>query len=182
MFSAILILLAMPFSDLAKLRGIQFKPLKKTFFFIFIGNLLLLMVLGAKHVESPYIEFGQITTLIYFVYFLLQIPMNSLFENSISEFYTNCKSPFLRAKDKTLALYDRHLYTNSKSPFLIAIDKTLALYDRHLYFERKDLDDLRNSKASDKLAIFEVAVNRQSLHVSIERVYINNLLKLRSNN
>lgn len=96
MFSAILILLAMPFSDLAKLRGIQFKPLKKTFFFIFIGNLLLLMVLGAKHVESPYIEFGQITTLVYFVYFLLTIPMNSLFENSISEFYISIKHTFSR--------------------------------------------------------------------------------------
>jgi ubiquinol-cytochrome c reductase cytochrome b subunit len=96
MFSAILILLAMPFSDLAKLRGIQFKPLNKTFFFIFIGNLLLLMVLGAKHVESPYIEFGQITTLVYFVYFLLTIPMNSLFENSISDFYISIKHTFSR--------------------------------------------------------------------------------------
>ncbi len=101
MFSAILILLAMPFSDLAKLRGIQFKPLKKTFFFIFIGNLLLLMVLGAKHVESPYIEFGQITTLVYFVYFLLQIPMNSLFENSISEFYIRINQTFSRLYNYT---------------------------------------------------------------------------------
>lgn len=55
MFSAILALLAMPFTDLRS-RGIQLKPLNKAAFYIFIGNFLILMVLGAKHVESPYIE------------------------------------------------------------------------------------------------------------------------------
>ena len=28
------------------------------------------MQLGAKHVESPFIEFGQISTAIYFAYFI----------------------------------------------------------------------------------------------------------------
>ena len=63
MFSAILALLAMPFTDLRS-RGIQLKA----FFYIFIGNFLILMVLGAKHVESPYIEFGEINTLLYFAH------------------------------------------------------------------------------------------------------------------
>lgn len=91
MFSAILIILSMTFGDLAKLRGIQFKPLNKTMFFIFVGNLLLLMVLGAKHVESPFIEIGQIATLVYFLYFVVSIPMSTIFENSINEFYTQIK-------------------------------------------------------------------------------------------
>ena len=52
MFSAILILLAMPFADLSKSRGFQFRPLSKIAFFIFVGNFLILMQLGAKHVES----------------------------------------------------------------------------------------------------------------------------------
>ena len=38
-FSAILIILAMTFGDLSKLRGLEFKPLNKTVFFIFVGNL-----------------------------------------------------------------------------------------------------------------------------------------------
>ena len=91
MFSAILILLTMPFSDLGKLRGIQFKPLNKTIFFIFVANLLLLLVLGAKHVETPFIELGQIATLIYFLFFIVLVPMAGIFENSINEFYTQVK-------------------------------------------------------------------------------------------
>ena len=85
MFSAILILLVMPFVDLGRNRGIQFRPLSKIAFYIFLGNFLILMQLGAKHVESPYIEFGQISTVIYFAYFLIIVPFVSLLENSLVE-------------------------------------------------------------------------------------------------
>ncbi len=85
MFSAILILLAMPFTDLSRFRGIQFRPLSKAAFFIFVGNFLILMQLGAKHVESPFIEFGQISTVIYFSHFLIIVPIISLLENSLIE-------------------------------------------------------------------------------------------------
>ena len=83
MFSAILALLAMPFTDLSRSRGIQFKPLNKAAFYIFIGNFFILMVLGAKHVESPYIEFGQISTLLYFSHFLLIVPLVNFLENTL---------------------------------------------------------------------------------------------------
>ena len=89
MFSAILILLAMPFTDLSRSRGIQFRPLSKIAFFIFVGNFLILMQLGAKHVESPFIEFGQISTVIYFAHFLVIVPLISLVENSLIELPTN---------------------------------------------------------------------------------------------
>ena len=108
MFSAILIILAMTSSDIAKLRGLQYKPFNKTIFFTFIGNLLLLMVLGAKHVESPFIEFGQIATLAYFAYFLVVVPFNSLFEVSASDTY-------LIAKDTLSKLYDSISETKDKS-------------------------------------------------------------------
>jgi hypothetical protein len=89
MFSAILILLAMPFTDLSRSRGIQFRPLSKVAFYIFIGNFLILMQLGAKHVESPYIEFGQISTVLYFAHFLIIVPFISLLENSLIELPEN---------------------------------------------------------------------------------------------
>jgi ubiquinol-cytochrome c reductase cytochrome b subunit len=85
MFSAILMLLTMPFTDLSKTRGIQFRPLSKITFYIFVANFLILMVLGAKHVESPFIEFGQISTVIYFAHFLIIVPLVSLLENSLIE-------------------------------------------------------------------------------------------------
>jgi ubiquinol-cytochrome c reductase cytochrome b subunit len=83
MFSALLSLLIMPFSDLSKVRGIQFRPLSKIAFYIFVANFLILMQLGAKHVESPFIEFGQISTTLYFAHFLIIVPFITLLENSL---------------------------------------------------------------------------------------------------
>ena len=88
MFLAILILLIMPFTDLSRSRGIQFRPFSKIAFFIFVANFLILMQLGAKHVESPFIEFGQVSTVIFFSYFLVIVPLLSLFENSLLELYS----------------------------------------------------------------------------------------------
>ena len=85
MFSAILALLIMPFADMSDLRGIQFKPLSKIAFFIFVVNFLILMQLGAKHVEYPFIELGQICTLLYFAHFLIFVPFISLLENSLMD-------------------------------------------------------------------------------------------------
>jgi len=83
MFSALLIILSLIFLDLNKFRGFQYRPLSKIAFYSFVAIFLSLMVLGARHVESPYIEFGQISTLLYFLYFLLFIPVISYIENDI---------------------------------------------------------------------------------------------------
>ena len=85
MLTAILALLVMPFTDLSRSRGIQFRPLSKLVFYIFVANFLVLMILGAKHVESPFIEFGQISTVIYFAHFLIIVPLVSIFENSLMD-------------------------------------------------------------------------------------------------
>jgi ubiquinol-cytochrome c reductase cytochrome b subunit len=92
MFSAILALLVMPFTDLSRSRGIQFRPLSKIAFYIFVANFLILMVLGAKHVESPFIEFGQISTVIYFAHFLIIVPIVSIIENSLMDLSNSSKS------------------------------------------------------------------------------------------
>jgi len=92
MFSAILILLVMPFADLSRTRGLQFKPLSKIFFYLFVFNFLILMQLGAKHVETPFIEFGQISTLLYFGHFLVIVPFVTLLENSLLELPTNVEN------------------------------------------------------------------------------------------
>ena len=86
MFSAILCLLLMPYIDLGRTRGLQFRPLSKIAFYMFVANFLILMVLGAKHVESPFIELGQVCTALYFAYFIVIMPFISLFENSLIEF------------------------------------------------------------------------------------------------
>lgn len=85
MFSAILILLLLPLTDISRSRGMQFRPLSKWAFFVFIANFLILMQLGAKHVESPFIEFGQISTVLYFLYFIVVMYGATSFENSFVE-------------------------------------------------------------------------------------------------
>jgi hypothetical protein len=62
------------------------------------------MVLGAKHVETPYIELGQICTFLYFSYFLLLIPVTSLFENVASELNLNkgSENSLVRGNSKPL--------------------------------------------------------------------------------
>ncbi|OCK73037.1 cytochrome b/b6 [Lepidopterella palustris CBS 459.81] len=79
----------MPLTDLSRSRGIQFRPLSKVAFYLFVANFLILMELGAKHVESPFIELGQISTLIYFSYFLIIVPITSLLENSLIDLAIN---------------------------------------------------------------------------------------------
>jgi len=114
MISAILILLAMPFTDLSKYRGIQFRPLSKIAFYVFVANFLILMQLGAKHVESPFIEFGQISTVLYFAHYLIIVPCVSLLENSFIEYYTNIAAS---GDSKVLPLKAFSSINNSKRNF-----------------------------------------------------------------
>ena len=81
MFSALLIILVLPIVDLGKTKGLQFRPISKIAFYVFIVDFLMLGQLGAKHVESPYIELGQISTILYFSYFIIIYPVLSLIEN-----------------------------------------------------------------------------------------------------
>jgi ubiquinol-cytochrome c reductase cytochrome b subunit len=85
MFASLLILMALPFTDLSRSRGIQFRPLSKIAFYVFVGNFLILMQIGAKHAESPFIELGQTATVLYFLHFLIIIPVISIIENSMIE-------------------------------------------------------------------------------------------------
>jgi ubiquinol-cytochrome c reductase cytochrome b subunit len=85
MFSAILALLILPYTDMSKIRGLTFRPLSKIAFYVFVANFLVLMQLGAKHVESPFIELGQISTALYFAHFLIIIPVITSLENILMD-------------------------------------------------------------------------------------------------
>jgi len=86
MIASILIIISMIFLDTSKVRGYQYRPISKVAFYCFGAIFLGLMVLGAKHVESPFIEIGQILTLLYFLYFLFFIPAISFIENNFVKF------------------------------------------------------------------------------------------------
>lgn len=83
MFSAILAIMLLPVTDLGRSKGLQFRPLSKFAFWVFVVNFLILMKLGACHVETPFIELGQLSTALYFSYFILIVPTISLIENTL---------------------------------------------------------------------------------------------------
>jgi ubiquinol-cytochrome c reductase cytochrome b subunit len=85
MFSAILVITLLPITDLSKTRGFQFRPLSKIIFWIFVANFFILTKLGACHVESPFIELGQFSTVLYFSYFLFIMPITALLENTLAD-------------------------------------------------------------------------------------------------
>ena len=84
MIMAILILLILPLLDNSNIRSYSFRPITRFFFWIFIFNFLILLWIGALPVSQPYIYIGQISTLIYFMYFII-LPFISLFENTIEQ-------------------------------------------------------------------------------------------------
>jgi ubiquinol-cytochrome c reductase cytochrome b subunit len=93
MFAAILAIMLLPITDLGRSKGFQFRPLSKLAFWVFAINFLILMKLGACHVETPFIEFGQFSTVLYFSYFTVIVPMFSLIENTLIGFnFNGCRS------------------------------------------------------------------------------------------
>jgi ubiquinol-cytochrome c reductase cytochrome b subunit len=88
MFAALVVILVLPITDLGVTKGLQFRPLSKIAFYLFVANFLVLQQLGAKHVESPFIEFGQISTALYFAHFLIIVPVVSIIENTLVELST----------------------------------------------------------------------------------------------
>nr|UPX88718.1 cytochrome b [Aphodius pedellus] len=73
---SIAILFIMPFIDTKKMQSMQFYPINKFLFWTFLSIVILLTWIGARPVEDPYIMIGQLLTLIYFTYYLIN-PLTS---------------------------------------------------------------------------------------------------------
>nr|YP_010430483.1 cytochrome b [Nigidius sinicus]USR68907.1 cytochrome b [Nigidius sinicus] len=68
---SIAILFFMPFTNKKLFQSTQFYPINKFLFWSFVGTIILLTWIGARPVEDPYIITGQMLTLIYFSYFII---------------------------------------------------------------------------------------------------------------
>lgn len=92
MILAILILLVLPILDRSIVRGNTFRVISKIFYFFFLCNFILLGLLGAVHIEVPFIFMGQIATVLYFAHFLVFIPIISMLENILFYISSNNQS------------------------------------------------------------------------------------------
>nr|YP_010388302.1 cytochrome b [Nigidius miwai]UPO69310.1 cytochrome b [Nigidius miwai] len=68
---SIAILLFMPLINKKSFQSTQFYPINKFLFWFFVGTIMLLTWIGARPVENPFILTGQILTIIYFSYFII---------------------------------------------------------------------------------------------------------------
>ena len=89
MIAAILILLILPISERNLVRGNAFRILSKFLYGFFLCNFVLLGILGQEHVEAPFIVLGQISTALYFLFFILFLPLLSSIENIFSDLVIN---------------------------------------------------------------------------------------------
>uniref|UniRef100_UPI0030FE9DBB cytochrome b n=1 Tax=Pachylophus rufescens TaxID=3127035 RepID=UPI0030FE9DBB len=78
---SILILSILPFYHLSNFQGNQFYPLNKILFWMMVIIVILLTWIGARPVENPYILTGQILTIVYFLYFLVNPLMTKWWDN-----------------------------------------------------------------------------------------------------
>jgi ubiquinol-cytochrome c reductase cytochrome b subunit len=75
MFSAILILAALPWLDTSKVRSAVFRPIYKQFFWILVLDVLILGYIGAMPAEGAYVAIGRVATVYYFAHFLIIMPV-----------------------------------------------------------------------------------------------------------
>nr|YP_009445117.1 cytochrome b [Mahasena oolona]ATV96143.1 cytochrome b [Mahasena oolona] len=80
---SIAILIIMPLTFNKKIQGIQFYPLNQILFWIMVNTMILLTWIGMKPVEPPYILTGQILTIIYFSYFIINPMICKMWDNLI---------------------------------------------------------------------------------------------------
>nr|YP_010693137.1 cytochrome b [Zeugodacus atrifacies]WCB98344.1 cytochrome b [Zeugodacus atrifacies] len=81
---SIAILAILPFYHLSKFRGIQFYPINKILFWSMVVTVILLTWIGARPVEEPYVLVGQILTVIYFLYYIINPLINKWWDNLIN--------------------------------------------------------------------------------------------------
>nr|QID48540.1 cytochrome b [Celes skalozubovi] len=79
------ILMIMPMYNKTKFRGIQFYPMNQIMFWTMLIVTCLLTWIGKRPVEEPYIFMGQILTIIYFLYFLINIHIANMWDNLIKK-------------------------------------------------------------------------------------------------
>jgi ubiquinol-cytochrome c reductase cytochrome b subunit len=82
MFSAIFILMLLPWLDTSKVRSAIFRPIYKKLFWLLVFVVILLGYLGAKPPEGIYLVLSRLATAYYFIHFLLILPLLGRYEKT----------------------------------------------------------------------------------------------------
>ena len=80
MFSAVLVLLFLPWLDTSRVRSAKYRPIFKWCFWLFAFSCVALGYLGAMPAEGAYVFWTRIFTLYYFAFFLIIMPVVGVLE------------------------------------------------------------------------------------------------------
>ena len=82
MFSAIFILIILPWLDTSKVRSSVFRPIYRQFFWILVIDVLMLGYVGAMPAEGIYLISARVGTVYYFLHFLVVLPVVGYLEKT----------------------------------------------------------------------------------------------------
>nr|AKQ12983.1 cytochrome b [Pachytriton granulosus] len=80
---SILILVFIPMLHTSKQRSLMFRSTSQILFWLLVANTLILTWIGGMPVEPPFTEIGQIASILYFLLFIIMIPLIGLWENKL---------------------------------------------------------------------------------------------------
>nr|YP_009494739.1 cytochrome b [Leucoraja circularis]AWO66545.1 cytochrome b [Leucoraja circularis] len=80
---SILILMLVPMLHTSKQRSATFRPITQILFWALLTNTIILTWIGGQPVEQPFIIIGQTASIVYFLLFLILLPLAGWWENKI---------------------------------------------------------------------------------------------------
>nr|YP_009458655.1 cytochrome b [Siren lacertina]AOW71051.1 cytochrome b [Siren lacertina] len=80
---SIMILMIIPLLHTSKQRSMMFRPLTQISFWALVSITLILTWIGGQPVEFPFIEIGQMASVLYFSMFLIIMPLAGIMENKL---------------------------------------------------------------------------------------------------
>nr|BCM59940.1 cytochrome b [Hynobius okiensis] len=83
LLASITILVLIPMIHTSKQRSLTFRPMTQFLFWLMVSNTLILTWIGGQPVEQPFIEIGQAAPTLYFLLFLIIMPLTGWWENKL---------------------------------------------------------------------------------------------------
>nr|ACB47353.1 cytochrome b [Buglossidium luteum]ACB47354.1 cytochrome b [Buglossidium luteum] len=85
LLASIMVLFAVPYLHTSNQKGLTFRPLTQFLFWTLVADVAILTWIGGMPVEDPFVIIGQIASVLYFLLFLVLMPLAGWLENKALE-------------------------------------------------------------------------------------------------